>query len=279
MRWCAECPSLPPTPMPLFPDFSLYRGTTPPDSRPSPVRAFRPCPALPRGRPEPAGCDRHRHSRSPADTRWARSSRVLMRSRMNTQGCGWAEFIRPPGAASNRHRRHQIGYAVRRSPAAPAGGNSESTTLTRSTGSRAATDPGSPTPRWLLRAFTRFNVLVYRFSGGRLMNRLAGMPIVLVKMRGARSGKTRTIPLMCVPHGDDFILVASQGGAPKHPAWSQPDQQSGGGDHPGRPDDEKDREAGQRQGAGCALVHLRGILSTLRAVSTADGEKHSGLSL
>lgn len=51
------------------------------------------------------------------------------------------------------------------------------------------------------------------------MNTLSGMPIVLVTMTGAKSERTITIPLMYVPHDKGFILVASQGGAPKHPAW------------------------------------------------------------
>lgn len=51
------------------------------------------------------------------------------------------------------------------------------------------------------------------------MNKLSGMPIVLVKMRAAKSGKMKKIPLMYVPHYSGVILVASQGGAPKHPAW------------------------------------------------------------
>ncbi len=80
-------------------------------------------------------------------------------------------------------------------------------------------DAGAPPPRWVLKLFTRINVIVYRLSGGRLMNRLAGMPIVLVEMTGAKSGKQRTIPLMYVPNGDGFLLVASQGGAPRHPVW------------------------------------------------------------
>ena len=78
---------------------------------------------------------------------------------------------------------------------------------------------GAPPPRWVLKLFTRLNVAVYKLSGGRLMGRLAGMPILLVEMTGARSGKRRTIPLMYVPDGDHFLLVASQGGAPKHPVW------------------------------------------------------------
>ncbi|MEM6703665.1 MAG: nitroreductase family deazaflavin-dependent oxidoreductase [Acidobacteriota bacterium] len=78
---------------------------------------------------------------------------------------------------------------------------------------------GSPPPRWILKAFTRLNVVVYRLSGGRLMAKLGGDPICLVTMTGAKTGKERTIPLMYVPHEDGVLLVASQGGAPKHPVW------------------------------------------------------------
>ncbi|MDC0068387.1 nitroreductase family deazaflavin-dependent oxidoreductase [Gammaproteobacteria bacterium] len=77
----------------------------------------------------------------------------------------------------------------------------------------------NPPPRWVLKLFTRLNVVVYKLSSGRLMNRLAGMPIVLVEMTGASSGRRRTIPLMYVPHGDGFLLVASQGGATRNPVW------------------------------------------------------------
>jgi deazaflavin-dependent oxidoreductase (nitroreductase family) len=82
------------------------------------------------------------------------------------------------------------------------------------------TDKGSaPPPRWVLKTYTRVNVFVYRLTGGRLMNTLAGLPIVLVKMKGAKSGKMKTVPLMYVPHEKGVVLVASQGGAPKHPVW------------------------------------------------------------
>ena len=87
------------------------------------------------------------------------------------------------------------------------------------TEAKTTDDLGKPPPRWILKAFTKVNVFVYKLSGGRLMNKLEGMPIVLVTMKGAKSGRTITIPLMYVPHANGFILVASQGGAPKHPAW------------------------------------------------------------
>ncbi len=87
------------------------------------------------------------------------------------------------------------------------------------TESSAQTEQGPAIPTWFLKIFTRFNVWVYRLSRGRLMNRLGGDPICLVEMTGARSGRQRTIPLMYVPDGEDVLLVASQGGAPRHPVW------------------------------------------------------------
>jgi len=85
--------------------------------------------------------------------------------------------------------------------------------------SSSPTDLGSPPPAWLLRAYTRVNVWVYRLSKGKLMNHLEGRPICLITMTGAKSGKKRTVPLMYVPDGDRILLVASQGGMPKHPVW------------------------------------------------------------
>ena len=58
----------------------------------------------------------------------------------------------------------------------------------------------APPPRWVLKLFTKVNVIVYKLTGGRFMNKLSGMPILLVEMKGARSGKKRTIPLLSLIH-------------------------------------------------------------------------------
>ncbi|MGL5929294.1 MAG: nitroreductase family deazaflavin-dependent oxidoreductase [Dermatophilaceae bacterium] len=44
-------------------------------------------------------------------------------------------------------------------------------------------------------------------------------PVVLVTMRGARTGATRKVPLMRVEHDGVYAAVASKGGAPTHPQW------------------------------------------------------------
>ena len=47
----------------------------------------------------------------------------------------------------------------------------------------------------------------------------SGRPIVLVTIRGARSGKLRYTPLMRVEHDGRYAVVASKGGSPEHPVW------------------------------------------------------------
>lgn len=48
---------------------------------------------------------------------------------------------------------------------------------------------------------------------------IKGMKVVLLTMRGAKSGKIRKVPLMRVEHDGMYAAVASLGGAPKHPVW------------------------------------------------------------
>jgi deazaflavin-dependent oxidoreductase (nitroreductase family) len=46
-----------------------------------------------------------------------------------------------------------------------------------------------------------------------------GLPVIIVINKGAKTGATRKTPLMKVVDGKNYILVGSQGGAPKHPWW------------------------------------------------------------
>ena len=46
-----------------------------------------------------------------------------------------------------------------------------------------------------------------------------GLPVIIVTHRGKKTGAIRKTPLMRVVDGNHYILVASQGGAPKHPVW------------------------------------------------------------
>lgn len=62
-------------------------------------------------------------------------------------------------------------------------------------------------------------VELYESTDGREGNMLRGMPVVLVTHRGRNSGAVRKTPLMRVVDGENYLLVASIGGAPKHPVW------------------------------------------------------------
>jgi len=74
--------------------------------------------------------------------------------------------------------------------------------------------------RAILRGATHLNVWVFRMSKGRLMNKfIGGYPVCIVTTTGAKSGKIRRIALIHLPHGEDKLLVASQGGMDKMPAW------------------------------------------------------------
>lgn len=68
-------------------------------------------------------------------------------------------------------------------------------------------------------AWTRDHVALIERSGGTEGTTLKGRPVVLVTMRGARSGKVRKVPVMRVEHDGAYALVASLGGAPTHPVW------------------------------------------------------------
>ena len=83
----------------------------------------------------------------------------------------------------------------------------------------ASTNTGRPPPRWALKTVTRLHVFLNRLTGGRLFNTLSGDDVCFVTMKGAKSGRTLTIPLMYVPYRDGLLLVASQGGAPRNPVW------------------------------------------------------------
>ena len=69
--------------------------------------------------------------------------------------------------------------------------------------------------------WVRDQVELYESTGGREGSTLldTGIPVIIVTMRGARSGAVRKIALMRVEHGGSYALVASKGGAPDNPDW------------------------------------------------------------
>ncbi len=59
----------------------------------------------------------------------------------------------------------------------------------------------------------------FRANGGKVGGQLDGLPVVLITMTGAKTGRTLTSPLVYSRDGDDVIVIASKGGAPEHPNW------------------------------------------------------------
>lgn len=71
------------------------------------------------------------------------------------------------------------------------------------------------------REWVRDQVELYESSGGTAGTTLrdTGLPVIVVTNTGNKTGAIRKTPLMRVKDGDSYVLVGSQGGAPKHPVW------------------------------------------------------------
>lgn len=67
--------------------------------------------------------------------------------------------------------------------------------------------------------WVRRQVADYEASDGAEANELFGAPVVILTSVGRASGSLRKTPLMRVEHHGIYAIVASQGGAPAHPAW------------------------------------------------------------
>jgi deazaflavin-dependent oxidoreductase (nitroreductase family) len=67
--------------------------------------------------------------------------------------------------------------------------------------------------------FGQEHVARYRETGGEEGHDWQGTKTLLLTTTGRRSGERREHALIYGRHGDDFLVVASKGGAPQHPAW------------------------------------------------------------
>jgi deazaflavin-dependent oxidoreductase (nitroreductase family) len=71
-----------------------------------------------------------------------------------------------------------------------------------------------------LRWTGKLNVPVYRLSGGRIGGKVGDGPVLLLTTTGRKSGEQRTAPILYLAHGDAMILIDTNGGNEKLPAWS-----------------------------------------------------------
>ena len=82
----------------------------------------------------------------------------------------------------------------------------------------AASGPGS----WLFaRILDRLDRLTFRVTNGEHLfsSMLSALPVAMVTTTGARSGQSRTVPLLAMPTADGLAVIGSNYGRPKHPAW------------------------------------------------------------
>lgn len=72
----------------------------------------------------------------------------------------------------------------------------------------------------LMRRISTVHSAVLRGTGGRVGSRwVGGADVILVTVRGRRSGRPHTVTLMCLADGDDLLVAASQGGVDREPQW------------------------------------------------------------
>jgi deazaflavin-dependent oxidoreductase (nitroreductase family) len=82
----------------------------------------------------------------------------------------------------------------------------------------AASGPGS----WLFaRMLDPLDRLTFRATKGKHLfsSLLSALPVAMVTTTGARSGQSRTVPLLAMRTGDGLAIIGSNYGRPKHPAW------------------------------------------------------------
>jgi len=68
-------------------------------------------------------------------------------------------------------------------------------------------------------AWARNQAELYEATNGQQGGDLRGMPVIVLTSVGAKTGKLRKTALMKVEHDGLYLVVASMGGAPKHPVW------------------------------------------------------------
>ncbi|NYH77346.1 deazaflavin-dependent oxidoreductase (nitroreductase family) [Actinopolyspora biskrensis] len=63
--------------------------------------------------------------------------------------------------------------------------------------------------------------IALRSTGGRhSISGSLGVPLCLLWTRGARTGRWRSVPVICTRHGDSYLVLGSNGGRPRHPQWT-----------------------------------------------------------
>jgi F420H(2)-dependent quinone reductase len=80
----------------------------------------------------------------------------------------------------------------------------------------ASTSMGARGLRWT----GKLNVPLYRLSGGRIGGMLDKTPVLLLTATGRKSGQSRTVPVAYLADGDRYVVIGSNAGHARVPAWS-----------------------------------------------------------
>jgi F420H(2)-dependent quinone reductase len=82
--------------------------------------------------------------------------------------------------------------------------------------SRVSQAMGATGLRWI----GKFNVPLYRLSGGRIGGRINRAPVLLLTTTGRKSGQQRTAPVVYIADGENLVVIGSNAGHGRTPAWS-----------------------------------------------------------
>jgi deazaflavin-dependent oxidoreductase (nitroreductase family) len=75
-------------------------------------------------------------------------------------------------------------------------------------------------PQAIFTGTGKLNAQIYRLTGGRLWNKVGTAPVLLLTAIGRRSGEPRTVPVVYLADGERKIVIGSNAGHERTPAWS-----------------------------------------------------------
>jgi deazaflavin-dependent oxidoreductase (nitroreductase family) len=71
----------------------------------------------------------------------------------------------------------------------------------------------------LFKVINRTHTFLYRLTGGHIGGKMQTMSVLLLTTAGRRSGKPHTVPLAYIRDGSAYVIIASNAGLPRRPAW------------------------------------------------------------
>jgi deazaflavin-dependent oxidoreductase (nitroreductase family) len=71
----------------------------------------------------------------------------------------------------------------------------------------------------MMETIWKVHLWAYQKTGGRIGGTMMGMPVLLLRTKGRKTGAERSNALMYVPHGEACVVIASNAGEPRHPGW------------------------------------------------------------